>query len=247
MIFGEPTLRHDAVTSTQDIARNLAANGAPAGTVVTARFQTQGRGRRGRTWYAPPGANVCLTAIAPPIPAPNAWQIALVAGLAVAEAVMSAFHIRVRFPNDVLLGGAKLAGVLVETLPAPEPTGRVVPLIGIGVNVNVAVFEPEVCAGATSLLRATGVPHDVAVVERAVLGRLGLCWDEWEHGGLAATLARWKPLADPDARRTFVLDGRPAVCRLRDLKPDGTLVIETAEGVVHTLPAASILLEDAVA
>ena len=242
MIFGEPLLRHDVVGSTQDIAHDLALGGAVAGTVVTANFQTHGRGRRGHTWYAPPGANVCLTAVAPPVPGPDAWQVALVAGLAVAEGVAETAGVRthVRFPNDVLVGGAKVAGVLVETVP--ERDGRVVPLIGLGVNVNIAEFPPEVRAIATSLERVSGVRRDVVSVEQAVLRRLGLCWDEWIYGGLAATLERWKPLHDPAARRTFVLDDTPVSCRVLDLATDGTLSVETPQNVLHRLPAAAIVL-----
>jgi BirA family biotin operon repressor/biotin-[acetyl-CoA-carboxylase] ligase len=243
--FGEPLLRYDVVGSTQDIARDLAARGARAGAVVTARFQTHGRGRRGRVWYAPEGANVCLTAIAPPVAAADAWQISPVAGLAVAEGVneVASVPARVRFPNDVLAGGLKLAGVLVETMPPAD--GRVVPLIGIGINVNTAEFPPPVRALATSLFRLTGVGHDVASVETALLRRLGALWQEWEQGGLACLLARWKALLDPGARRTFLMDGRPVVCRVLDLAPDGTVTVQAVAGMVCKIPAAAIVLDDA--
>lgn len=243
MTFGAPTFRHDVVESTQDIARERAQNGAAPGTVVAANFQTRGRGRRGRTWFAPPGANVCLTAIGPPVDAPNAWQIALVAGLVVAEAVIQVAGVpaRVRFPNDVLVGGAKLAGVLVETTPGTQ--GSVVPLIGVGVNINVAGFPPEIADAATSLERVTGARRDVLDVEQAVLRRLDLRWRDWERNGLRAILAAWKPLLDPDARRTFLLDGAPTLCRVCDLAPDGTLTVETTDGAIRTLPAAAVFLD----
>ncbi len=243
MDFASPR-RYDVVASTQDTARELAVGGAPAGTVVAANFQTQGRGRQGRKWYAPPGANVCLTAIAPTIPVASAWQVALVAGLAVCETVIRVADVRarVRFPNDVIVAGAKLAGVLVETLPADK--ALVIPLIGIGINVNAADFPPEVRAIATTLERVTGIHRDVVSIERALLRHLGLCWDEWIYGGLTATLARWKPLTDPDARRTLVIDGQPTLCRLHDLSPDGTLTLETPDGALQHLPAASVILGD---
>lgn len=244
MNFGTPTLRYDSVGSTQDIAREMAKNGAPPGTVVTANFQTAGRGRRGRTWFAPPGANVCLTTIAPAVPADAAWQTALVAGLAVAEGVAKAAGVRtqVRFPNDVLVAGSKLAGVLIETAPAVG--GGVIPLVGIGVNINIAGFPRELQGTATSLEQVTGLRRDVLTVERAVLEQLDLCWREWEGAGFAATLTRWKPLAATGACRTFRLDGKPAVCRVRDLTPEGALTVETAEGKLCTVPAAAVLLDE---
>jgi len=239
-MFGATIVRHHVVGSTQDVARDLAVNGAAPGTVVAARFQTDGRGRRGRVWHAPPGANVCLTAIGPPV-APNAaWQIALVAGLAACEAVRkSAPHLdaRVRFPNDVTIGGKKVAGVLVETVAA-------VPLIGIGINVRAAPLPPEIAVYATSLEAAAGTVFDVAAVESALLRQLSLAWDEWTWNGFPATLARWKTRSDPDARRTFVLDGRPTRCRVTDLAEDGTLTLETDEGAWHELPASAIILRD---
>ena len=239
-MFGAPILRHHVVGSTQDVARDLAVNGAAPGTVVAARFQTNGRGRRGRVWHAPPGANVCLTAIGPPI-APNvAWQIALVAGLAACEAVRKAaspLDARVRFPNDVTIGGKKVAGVLVETVAA-------VPLIGIGINVRAALLPPEIAVLATSLEAAAGTVFDVAVVETVLLGQLSLAWDEWTWNGFSATLARWKPLTDLEARRTFLLDGCPTRCRVTDLSEDGALTLETDEGAWHKLPASAIILGD---
>lgn len=244
MIIGSPMFRHDVVESTQDVAREMAERGAAPGTVVAANFQTRGRGRRGRTWHAPPGANVCLTVIGPPVSADVAWQIALVAGLAVAEGVaaVAGAPARVRFPNDVLLGPLKLAGVLVETTPGAD--GEVIPLLGIGVNVNVAEFPPELRDSATSLERATGLRRDVVGVERAVLAALGRRWSEWERDGLAATLARWRPLLASEARRTFLIDGERVACRVRDLAPDGTLTVETDAGVVCELPAVSVFLDE---
>ena len=245
--FGETIQRYEVLGSTQDAARQFAASGSPPGTVVVAWLQTHGRGRRGRTWHAPPGANVCLTAIGASVPAAAAWQLALVAGLAVCEAVRKiapSLDARVRFPNDVTVNGRKLCGVLIETLPASAPSA-VIPLIGVGINVRAAPLPARLAARAVSLEQATdGVCRDIAVVEAAVLRQLSLCWDEWALCGFEATLVRWKALADPAAARAFRLDpdGPPVVCRVCDLRPDGTLVLETPQGGVHELPGTSVVL-----
>lgn len=244
VVFGAPLFRHEVVGSTQDVARELAAGGAAPGTVVAARFQTRGRGRRGRTWHAPPGANVCLTAIGPSVERSVAWQVALVAGLAACEALRKAapaVDSRVRFPNDVTAAGKKVGGVLVETVPA---SAGVVSLIGIGINIRAAPLPPEVAALATSLEAATGVPLEVSAVESILLRQLSLAWDEWTWNGFAAILARWKILADPHARRTFVLDNRPTRCRVADLAEDGTLTLETDAGKVRELSACAVILGD---
>ena len=239
VIFGAIIQRYETVDSTQNVARNLARAGARPGTIVAAAFQTAGRGRRGRTWHAPLGANVCLTAIGPPVALADAWQIAFVAGLAACDAVREiapALDARVRFPNDVIAGGRKLCGVLVETV------GALTPLIGIGINVRAAPLPPEVAAIATSLEAETGAACEVAAVEAVLLRQLTLCWEEWTVGGFAATLARWRPLADPDARRVFVLNGRLASCRVCDIRDDGVALLETPTGAMCRMPAAAVIL-----
>ena len=129
---------YKTVPSTMDVAREKAIGGNEAGSVVMAEFQTQGRGRQGRGWFAPPGANVCMTAIGWPVATHEAWQIALLAGVAAAEGVraVTSLPAGVRFPNDIYLAGRKLGGILVETVPHPKQ-GFVTPLVGIGINVNV--------------------------------------------------------------------------------------------------------------
>lgn len=250
MIFGQIIDGRDTVTSTQDIAREKARAGAPAGTVVTAQFQTGGRGRQGRSWFAPHGANVMLTAIGPPVPLEEAWQIAIVAGVAVAEALekmpMDIVPPRLRFPNDITIGGRKVSGVLVETVPHPRP-GYITPLIGIGVNVNIPAdaFPEELRERATSLEAETGTPHDKAILIGLLFRRLDMNWIAFRSGPLEETiLPRWRSLIDPAARRLFVLDGHPTLCRVVDLAGDGTVTLETEDGRDHTIAAAQVILGD---
>lgn len=243
--FGATILRHEVVASTQDIARSLVLSSPTdsTGTVVTATCQTQGRGRRGRVWYAPRGANVCMTVIAPAVPFSRVWETALVAGVAVAEGILSATggaaKPRLRFPNDVLLNGKKAAGVLVETAPVAGDARRAVPLIGIGVNVRDADLPPEVSAIATSLERATGNGYAVTEVETAVLERLTVNWQAWEQG---ATWERWRAFADPILRRNFIFDGRTVPCRVVDMDAEGTVTLETPEGEMRRLHASQVIL-----
>ena len=244
--FGRFVHACEVVGSTQDIAREMALSGAPAGTVVTAEFQTAGRGRQGRVWHAPRGANVCLTAIGEPIPATDAWQVALVAGVAVAQAIGAAagVDVRVRFPNDVYRRGRKLAGVLVEAVPAAG-TGAVLPLVGIGVNVNVPAdtFPAELAATATSLQAATGHPFVVAELTAAVLANLTADWCLWRSKGLPPILELWHALADPGTHRAFLLDGQPVSCRVLDIAADGVVTLEAEDGTRRSVHAAQVLFE----
>lgn len=248
-----PPLRYDLIGSTQDIARALVRPGGDYfGAVVTARRSSAARGRQGRAWHVPPGANVCLTTVLPPVPLAEAWKIALVAGVSVAEgirrAVPSAAPL-LRFPNDVQLGGGKVAGVLVESVPEPgaaSTAGRIIPLLGVGVNVHAAPLPEEIAARATSLEAATGVSVAVEAVEAALLERLSVRWEEWRgSGGFDSILAAWRMLADPDARRTFRFSENNdplTVCRIVDVDSDGRVTLEAPDGQRRSLHAGAVIL-----
>ena len=247
MIF-DRIIGYASVESTMDIAREKALRGDAAGTVIMADFQTKGRGRQGRGWFAPTGANVCLTAVGGPIAAAATWRIALLAGVAAAEAVHTVTGIaaRVRFPNDVYVDGAKLGGILVETVPHPTP-GFVTPLIGIGVNINVPedVFPEELRGRATSTLCLTGREYGVGAVSGFILRRLGELWDAAGPAAFEATvLTRWRALADPRSRRTFCLEGVDTLCRVIDVAGEGTVTLEAGDGARRQVHAAQVILGD---
>ncbi len=148
MTLGQPRLHFRQIDSTNLRARELAAGGAPHGTVVTAAEQTAGRGRQGRTWVAPAGRALLFSVIVRELPR----MLPLAAGVAVAETVDAlgngAERALVKWPNDVWLSGLKVAGILVEGRPQ-EGWG----VVGIGLNValRVADFPAELRATATTL------------------------------------------------------------------------------------------------
>lgn len=243
--FGSPLYRYDVVTSTQDVAREWADKGAPPGTVVTARAMTAGRGRQGRRWVVPPGANVCLTALCPPVAPGDAWKIALVAGAAVTEALRSvapAVNARARFPNDVYAQGRKLSGVLVETVPAPG--GSFYPLLGIGVNVKAAPLPPDIAARAISLEEASDVACDIVQTEEAIFTLLTDIWRCWRVEGFVTVLNRWKAVADLSLPRVFLLNGVATVSHVTDIAPDGMVALACPPGGLTRISASRILLGD---
>jgi BirA family transcriptional regulator, biotin operon repressor / biotin---[acetyl-CoA-carboxylase] ligase len=159
--LGRPRLHLRETTSTNDRARALAVAGAPHGTLVTAGVQTAGRGRQGRTWTAPPGSSLLLSLVLREVDP----LLSLRAGLAVADLAGAAA--RVKWPNDVLLDGRKVAGILAEGRPQE---GWAV----LGIGVNAAVEPDELVAGAGTLGRARGELD--AVLEELLLAlerRLG--------------------------------------------------------------------------
>jgi BirA family biotin operon repressor/biotin-[acetyl-CoA-carboxylase] ligase len=162
-------------TSTNDEAKRAAKSGAAHGTTWVAEVQTAGRGRQGRTWTSPPGENLLFSVLARVDLAPSKIpRIALVAGLAVLDAVARAApeaEVKIKWPNDVLVGGRKVAGILVEAVTSGSRVDALV--VGIGVNVHTRTFPPELADRATSIaLLAPGTAPDRAEVLADVLESL---------------------------------------------------------------------------
>ncbi len=154
MSFGKPHEHHGAIDSTNTRARELAAEGAEHGTVVTAFEQTAGRGRQGRVWTAPPGKALLYSAIVRPLDERH-LMLPLAAPLAVCEAaeeLRPEIHCGVKWPNDVLVEQRKLAGILVEARPQDGWA-----VVGIGLNLSIAPdeFPPDLRDKAISISSAS--------------------------------------------------------------------------------------------
>lgn len=244
-------VRLDRVDSTQAAAFALAEQGAPEGTVVAADHQSAGRGRRGRPWHAEPGESLLVSIVLRPRrPVAALPVLSLVAAVAVAEALAAAgVRARVKWPNDVLAGGRKIAGILLETrLNAGggewerEDPGRAgapqglspgaagasprsaspVLILGIGVNIAQRAFPPDLAGRATSVALETGRPAD----REALLAALLDAFDRWrgrlEREGVGPVRERWLALAETIGR-TVTVDGVTGVAE--DLDGDGALLI----------------------
>jgi BirA family biotin operon repressor/biotin-[acetyl-CoA-carboxylase] ligase len=174
--FGRPYLYFERCESTQ---RELPPD-APEGAVAVAEEQTAGRGRLGRRWFAPARTSVLVSVnLRPEIPTPRLPELSLVAGAAVADAILEETGIQpeVTFPNDVLIGGRKVAGILAEARD-----DRVVLGIGINANIDPDNLPTDVDTPATSLLVETGVRIDRAGLLVAVLEHLEARYDAWTGG-----------------------------------------------------------------
>ena len=147
----------ETLDSTNDLAKELAAQGAPEGTVVVAETQTGGRGRLGREWNSPPGVGLYVSLVLRPmLPPMELPQITLTTAVAVVRAVRRVTGVApgIKWPNDLLLNGKKLGGILTEMETESDRIRHVV--VGLGLNVNNPAFPPELAATATSLALATG-------------------------------------------------------------------------------------------
>ena len=169
--FGRPYTFVDRCASTQRLL-----DGAREGSVVATDEQTEGRGRLGRTWQAPAGSSLLFSIVLEPnMPSGRLPELSLMAGAAVAEALAAQANVKatIKHPNDVLLGGRKLAGILAESAE-----GRVV--LGIGVNVTQARDElPSDADPPATSLALEGVHADRGELLAAILERLEAHYDRW--------------------------------------------------------------------
>jgi BirA family biotin operon repressor/biotin-[acetyl-CoA-carboxylase] ligase len=227
--LGEPLIHVESCDSTQALLDPSMSEG----TAALADFQTSGRGRLGRSWEAPPRAAVLVSVLLRPpaeLPLP---QLALVAGVAVADALerLTQLALQIKWPNDVMLRRAKVAGILAEARD-----GAVV--LGIGVNVNQTRDQLPDRAG--SLLTTTGHEWDRDDVLEAVLADLGVRYEQWREGGLDAV---YDGLGSRDflRGRAVTVDGTTGTAELIDR--DGRLRIATGHGESVTVESGEVAYE----
>jgi len=183
----------EQVDSTNSRVAQRAREGAAHGMVVVAEQQVAGRGRLQREWHSPAGANLYFSVLLRPAWSPQtAPPLSLAAGVALAESVRAYLPRppELKWPNDLLFEGRKLAGILVEAVMTRQVIDFVV--LGIGLNVNQLQFPPPLDKTAGSLRWAAGRPLDRAELLSAVLARLEVWIDELQSRGGAAAIEAWQ-------------------------------------------------------
>jgi BirA family biotin operon repressor/biotin-[acetyl-CoA-carboxylase] ligase len=236
--FGRSLHFEPVVGSTMDLAREAGRAGAPHGHVVVADEQTAGRGRFGRRWVAPAGANVMFTMLLRPHVV-ALQQLSMTAALAVADGVRTTAEIEpvFKWPNDVQVSGRKLAGILIEAeLLGAAPAFA---LVGVGLNVNVDTSsEREIAAIAVSLRDITGTVHPREEVLAAVLGSFEAWYERSRRGSVRdAWAARLVTLGQPISV-TFA--GRVEQGIAESVTETGALVLRRADGSAVELPAGEV-------
>ena len=235
----------ESPSTNADVAARARA-GEPAGLVVATEHQTAGRGRLDRVWVTPPRAALTFSVLlAPAVPLARWPWLPLLTGLAVADAVTATTGLAagLKWPNDVLVGERKVAGILVERVETPAGGAAVV---GVGLNVTSTRDELPVDA-ATSLALAGATAPDRDALLAAVLVALGEHVDAWTGGGGAGPLASYRAACTTIGRRVRVdLPGGEVLSGLaRDVDADGRLLVDDgsrvqalgAGDVVHVRPS----------
>lgn len=246
-VVGRELRCFDTLDSTNLRAKQLGMEGAPDGTVVTADLQTAGRGRMDRSFQSPRGKGVYLTALLRPnLPPERLLPVTAMAGVAVCGAVESLCGVRpgLKWPNDPVLEGRKLCGILTE-LSLEGETGRVQYLVlGIGVNVGQTAedFSPEVAEMATSLSMALGHPVFRPALAAAEIRALDRLYADLLAGNLAPYLAACRRDCVNLGRTVQLIspDGTRETARALDIDDDFGLVVRTEAGGVKTVRSGEV-------
>ena len=230
----------DSVDSTNLEARRLACAGAPEGTLVWAREQTSGRGRRGRHWASPVGNLYLSLLLRPQVRPSEAAQASFVAAVALAETlteILSAERrISCKWPNDLLVDGAKTAGILLEA----EALGEEPAALVLGIGVNLASHPEGLAYPATSILAAGG-KTSVEDLLQALALRLEHWYGLWRRAGFTPVRERWLEFAAGLGAPIEVrLESTTLKGRFAALDPSGALELELAEGGRRLVTAGDV-------
>lgn len=233
----------DKVASTNDEAMRLAREGAEDGTLVWAREQTAGRGRQGRVFASPPGNLYLSLVLRPDCRLSEAVQLGFVAGLAVGDAIGSVappmLEITYKWPNDVLLNGRKVSGILLESSAAPDGDLAFL-ILGVGVNVR---SHPEDTAFPATNLRFEGAQPSLDEV--AVLGAFArhfLSWtNRWLEDGFEPIRRAWLNHARGKGEAIQVrLPSETLSGTFHDLDATGALIVDLPDGGQRTVTAGDV-------
>jgi len=234
--FGRNTLFLREVGSTNDLAKELAGYGAVEGTVVVAEKQTAGRGRLSRGWVSPKGGLWFSVVLRPELKPAEAVGLVFMAGLAVAEVLHELYAVKAetKWPNDVLVKGRKVCGILTEMNTTGEKVNYVT--VGIGVNANFDVekaFPEELRANATSLENELGRKVRLEELFKALLEKLENIYELFLKEGFAPVLGKWKKYAGFLGCQVEVTSETEKLVGLAlDVANDGALVVRLEDGTV---------------
>lgn len=239
-MIGQPRIDRDEVDSTNTLAKQLSDEGATHGTLIVARSQTAGRGRRGRSWLSIPGQQVFLSVIVRPnLPVTRVFELTLTAAVALADAFEDlGVKPEIKWPNDIEVGGRKIAGILCES--AIDGSGNLrYAIIGVGANAEGAGADipAEIAERATSVEAVTGQRGQAGALITAFSQRL----EGWLNGpNLEDVLRSWRKRTTTLGHEVRVLiDGETITGLAEDIDEAGALIVKEG-GKRHRILAGEI-------
>ncbi|MBI3333406.1 MAG: biotin--[acetyl-CoA-carboxylase] ligase [Candidatus Omnitrophica bacterium] len=242
ILIGKRIHAYEATDSTMDVAHRLAATGEPEGSVVVAEGQARGRGRLGRSWLSPKGKGIYASVILrPSLRLSEAPLVTLMAAVAAARAVHGETGLapEIKWPNDLLIGGKKVAGILTELNAELNRIHYIV--LGIGINVNTG--KRQLPARATSLAEELGSRVDRARLARRLFTELDQAYGQFLNRGIEPILEAWRGFAAFLGRRIRVAaQGRVVDGQAVDIDSTGALLVRTDAGMVEAVSAGEVLV-----
>ena len=245
-IIGRRILYREEVTSTQDEAGEAARRGVEEGVVVISERQTRGRGRKGRSWASPPREGVYFSAVLRPNLRPSQIiQIPLIAGVAVCKAIrrVTPLEPRIKWPNDITIGGKKVAGILAEMSCDIDRVDHIV--LGIGVNVNTQCsLLPEPTRGiATSLAEKCGEYVSRVRLVQCLLAEFDTLYRTFLASGFATLREEWKALDSTVGSWVKVSDAEEEMKgKALDIDGEGFLLVRKENGDVKRIISSDVAL-----
>jgi BirA family biotin operon repressor/biotin-[acetyl-CoA-carboxylase] ligase len=232
--FGKTVFFKPSVLSTNDWAKKLAAMGAAEGTVAIAETQTAGRGRLDREWISPKGGLYFTVILRPELDAAEAAKLVFVASLAVADVLRDEYCLKIetKWPNDVLVNGRKICGILAEMNTTNQKVNYVA--LGVGINADLdvrRVFPPSLKPVVTSIENEVGGRVKLEDLFRAVMSKLEKTYSVFEQKGFATILAEWKKYAAFLGQEVEVTNQHEKIVGLAlDVDKEGALILRLDNG-----------------
>jgi BirA family transcriptional regulator, biotin operon repressor / biotin---[acetyl-CoA-carboxylase] ligase len=243
-IMGKQVEHYNEVSSTQDIAAEMARSGTAEGTIIIAEMQKTGRGRRGRRWVSPPGGGIYFSLILRPNLKPfQAMQIPLIAGVAVTKAIKATVPLQpeIKWPNDIIICHKKVGGILTEMSSEIDVINHIV--LGIGLNVNIpgSLLAEQTAGIATSLIHEYGEKVSRVKLIQCFLYEFESIYRKYLASGFKAIREEWMANSHTMGARVRVNDrGREFEGKAFDLDNDGFLWVRRDSGDVSRIVSGDV-------
>ncbi len=246
-IFGKKDIFYFRETDSTNIrAKDIAAMGADEGTVVVAEKQTRGRGRKKRSWFSPAYDGIYASLVLRPAISPSeAPRITLMTAVALAEALLSMtqLDVKIKWPNDILVKGKKIAGILTELSTEMDAIDYIV--VGLGLNVNTPFerFTEEIRGSATSIFIEKGESFPRVKLIQAYLKWYETYYEMFKTKGFKPIIHRWKELTDFIGQRIKVdMIGKKHIGNVVDVDHDGVLILKDDQGESHRIFSGDVTI-----
>jgi len=243
-LIGQRTHFFTEVTSTNNVAKELATLGAKEGTIIVAETQTAGRGRLGRNWLSPKGGIWFSIILRPIVEAREAFKITFLTAVAVARTIRKMFKLKaeIEWPNDVLIKGKKVCGILTETSVRGETVDSVIVGVGINANVDINSFPSDLKKTVTTLVAEIKREVDQENFLQVLLAELEVYYKMFKENKFNSILDEWKQLNRLFGANVEVVSFNEKVRgRAVNVDQNGALIVRLADGTVRKVFSGDVI------